>query len=110
MIPKPELREFGGDSLSKPTFGVTSAEVTINCPDTEAQAFFSPRFSAFQVLEKRFKIAIHLFLTLPQSVSKGLRKRHNFFQRGKDKKGGKTTSRPHFPWQLAEIVGYPPWK
>ena len=29
IIPKPELRGFGGDSLTKPPFGVTSAEVAI---------------------------------------------------------------------------------
>ena len=33
IIPKPELRGFWGDSLTKPPFGVTSAEVVINCPD-----------------------------------------------------------------------------
>ena len=33
IIPKPELRGFGGDSLTKPPFGVTSAEVVIICPD-----------------------------------------------------------------------------
>ena len=27
IIPKPELRGFGGDSLTKPPFKVTSAEV-----------------------------------------------------------------------------------
>ena len=32
IIPKPELRGFWGDSLTKLPFGVTSAEVTINCP------------------------------------------------------------------------------
>ena len=32
IIPKPELRGFGGDSLTKPPFGVTSAEVAIICP------------------------------------------------------------------------------
>ncbi len=30
---KPELRGFWGDSLTKPPFGVTSAEVVIICPD-----------------------------------------------------------------------------
>ena len=34
IIPKPELRGFWGDSLTKPPFGVTSAEVAIICPDT----------------------------------------------------------------------------
>ncbi len=29
----PELRAFWGDSLTKPPFGVTSAEVAIICPD-----------------------------------------------------------------------------
>ena len=29
IIPKPELRGFGGDSLTKPPFKVTSAEVVI---------------------------------------------------------------------------------
>ena len=29
IIPKPELRGFGGSSLIKPPFGVTSAEVVI---------------------------------------------------------------------------------
>ena len=33
IIPKPELRGFWGDSLTKPPFKVTSAEVAINCPD-----------------------------------------------------------------------------
>ena len=32
IFTKPELRGFGGDSLTKPSFGVTSAEVTIICP------------------------------------------------------------------------------
>ena len=32
IIPKPELRGFWGDSLTKLPFGVTSAEVAINCP------------------------------------------------------------------------------
>ena len=32
LIPKPELRRFWGDSLTKPPFGVTSAEVAIICP------------------------------------------------------------------------------
>ena len=32
IIPKPELRGFWGDSLTKPPFGVTSAEVAIICP------------------------------------------------------------------------------
>ena len=32
-IPKPELRGFGGDSLTKPAFKVTSAEVAIICPE-----------------------------------------------------------------------------
>ena len=33
IIPKPELRGFGGDSLTKPPLGVTSAEVVIICPE-----------------------------------------------------------------------------
>ena len=33
IILKPELRGFGGDSLPKPPFKVTSAEVVIICPD-----------------------------------------------------------------------------
>ena len=33
IIPKPELRGFWGESLSKPPFGVTSAEVAIICLD-----------------------------------------------------------------------------
>ena len=33
IIPKPELRGFWGDSLTKPPFQVTSAEVVIICPD-----------------------------------------------------------------------------
>ena len=33
IIPKPELRGFWGDSLTKPPFGVTSAEVAIICPE-----------------------------------------------------------------------------
>ena len=33
IIPKPELRGFGGDSVTKPPFGVTSAEVAIVCRD-----------------------------------------------------------------------------
>ena len=32
IIPKPELRGFWKDSLTKPPFGVTSAEVAIICP------------------------------------------------------------------------------
>ena len=31
IIPKPELRGFWGDSLTKPPFKVTSAEVVIIC-------------------------------------------------------------------------------
>ena len=34
IIPKPELRGIWGSSLNKPPFGVTSAEVVINCPDS----------------------------------------------------------------------------
>ena len=33
IIPKPELRGFWRDSLTKLPFGVTSAEVVIICPD-----------------------------------------------------------------------------
>ena len=34
IIPKHEcFGHFGGDSLTKPTFGVASAEVVIICPD-----------------------------------------------------------------------------
>ena len=33
IIPKPELRPFWGDSLTKLPFGVTSAEAVINCPE-----------------------------------------------------------------------------
>ena len=33
IIPKPELRGFWGDSLTKPPFKVTSAEVVIICSD-----------------------------------------------------------------------------
>ncbi len=33
IIPKPELRGFWGDSLSKRQVKVTSAEVVIICPD-----------------------------------------------------------------------------
>jgi len=33
IIPKPELRGFWRDSLTKPLFKVTSAEVVINCPE-----------------------------------------------------------------------------
>ena len=33
IIPKPELRAFWGEFLTKPPFGVTSAEVVIICPD-----------------------------------------------------------------------------
>ena len=40
IIPKPELRGFWGDSLTKLPFGVTSAEVAINCPD-------KPNFTLF---------------------------------------------------------------
>ena len=32
IIPKPELRGFWGDSPTKPSFKVTSAEVVILCP------------------------------------------------------------------------------
>ena len=34
IIPKPELRDFWGDSPTKPPFKVTSAEVAIVCPET----------------------------------------------------------------------------
>ena len=37
IIPKPELRAFWGDSLTKPPFGVTSAEVAIICPEKYEQ-------------------------------------------------------------------------
>ena len=40
-IPKPELRGFGGDSLTKPPFGVTSAEVVIICPENMAKQMFN---------------------------------------------------------------------
>ena len=40
IIPKPELRGFWWDSLTKPPFGVTSAEVAIICPDP--MIFFDP--------------------------------------------------------------------
>ncbi len=33
IIPKPELRAFWVGSLTKPPFGVTSAEVAIICPE-----------------------------------------------------------------------------
>ena len=33
ILPKPELRGFWGDSLTKPPFRVTSAEVAIICPN-----------------------------------------------------------------------------
>ena len=33
IFPKPELRGYWGDSLTKPQFKVTSAEVVIICPD-----------------------------------------------------------------------------
>ena len=33
IIPKPELRGFWGNSLTKPPFKVTSAEVVIICPE-----------------------------------------------------------------------------
>ena len=33
IIPKPELTGFWKESLTKPPFGVTSAEVAIICPD-----------------------------------------------------------------------------
>ncbi len=32
IIPKPELRRFWWYSLTKPVFGVTSADVVIICP------------------------------------------------------------------------------
>ena len=41
IIPKPELRGFWGDSLTKPPFGVTSAEVVIICPDIINISFFA---------------------------------------------------------------------
>ena len=42
IIPKPELRGFCGDSLARPPFGVTSAEVAIICP-----VYFITSFSVF---------------------------------------------------------------
>ena len=33
IIPKPELRVFWGNTPTKSSFGVTSAEVAIICPD-----------------------------------------------------------------------------
>ena len=33
IIPKPELRGFWGDSLTKPPFKMTSAEVVIICSE-----------------------------------------------------------------------------
>ena len=44
IIPKPELRGFWGDSLTKPPFGVTSADVVIICPElceSEARGFLT---------------------------------------------------------------------
>ena len=48
IIPKPELRGFWGDSLTKPPFGVTSAEVAIICPD---KSFFVHQNSEDEQLE-----------------------------------------------------------
>ncbi len=42
IIPKPELRTFWGDSLTKPPFGVTSAEVVIICPDVSHEQWSKP--------------------------------------------------------------------
>ena len=46
LIPKPELRVFGGYSLTKPPFGVTSAKVAIICP-VEIQYLKKKRSSDF---------------------------------------------------------------
>ena len=46
IIPKPELRGYWRDSLTKPPFKVTSAEVVIICPDNLLQnRHFRPFFS-----------------------------------------------------------------
>ena len=42
IIPKPELRGFGGDSLTKPPFKVTSAEVVIICQDKMNSSWSMP--------------------------------------------------------------------
>ena len=39
IIPKPELRGFWGDSLTKPQFKVASADVVIICPDGSVAPF-----------------------------------------------------------------------
>ena len=39
IIPKPELRGFGGSSLIKPPFRVTSADVVIICPEMSMAVF-----------------------------------------------------------------------
>ena len=46
IIPKPELRGFWGDSLTKPPFGVTSAEVAIICPDSWVVFVFHPLYTS----------------------------------------------------------------
>ncbi len=40
IFPKPELRAFWEDSLTKPPFGVTSAEVAIICPEVQSPVVF----------------------------------------------------------------------
>ena len=41
IVPKPELRGLGGNSLTTPPFGVTSAEVAIICSDTWICLFYA---------------------------------------------------------------------
>ena len=44
IIPKPELRGFWGDSLTKPPFKVTSAEVVIIRPELFLSMWFFDSF------------------------------------------------------------------
>ena len=51
IIPKPELRVFWGDSCTKPSFGVTSVEVAIICPDISHAAQHVKRVHALLVVD-----------------------------------------------------------
>ena len=58
IIPKPELRWFWGDSLTKPPFRVTSAEVAIICPDQYTWQMDASMFS-FHIFGIRSSVTGH---------------------------------------------------
>ena len=68
IIPKPELRGFWGDSLTKPPFGVTSAEVAIICPAwdvgiemlDETISIWMIEVKSLNVFKKAFLYSVHV--------------------------------------------------